>query len=279
MTDNFLDKYKEEDSVSSGSGEEGPEDIARKLANQKLEPQPEAKQEVASKPERRRAEDDKVTLYTFDPRSVLETASLTTREYTKSKTFEKPSSLHSQGGKDYGYANYKLPQETAYTSSIASRYTPSSNLYQYKKDLDYPQVGARNEFLKSLQYDFKEESTFTDPKSENEFRAIAKEFDNEFGDRQRDIPEVSRQLISRIKRLQTLNRDISSPNVDMGLLKTRLIHELETTQSDLNEANNKITLLMNDRGSIKDKYCYLKLRNKELKNFSKVFQDNIRSYF
>eukprot|EP00826_Nyctotherus_ovalis_P009022 TRINITY_DN12353_c0_g1_i7.p1 TRINITY_DN12353_c0_g1~~TRINITY_DN12353_c0_g1_i7.p1 ORF type:complete len:153 (+),score=67.03 TRINITY_DN12353_c0_g1_i7:89-547(+) len=147
---------------------------------------------------------------------------------------------------------------------------------RYKKDLDYPQIGGKSDLLKNLQYDL-DEPGFMDPKSENEYRAIAKEFDNEFGERQRSITDVSRQLVTRMKRLQTLGRDLSAPNADMSLLRSRLFHELETTQSDLNDANNGFALLLKDRDSIKDKYCYLKLRNKELKNFTKVFQENIRS--
>jgi len=279
MTDNYLDKYKEEDSVSSESGEDHMDIIKNKLAKQSLNPSNEPKQElqVEKKSERRRPEEDKVTPYTFNPRSVLDSDSSTGRDYLKKKPYDKPNLVYTQPVRDYGYSNIRVPKE--YSSSVYSRYTSSGGISQYKKDLEYPQMEIKNDYLKSLQYDLKEEPTSTDPKSENEYRAIAKEFDSEFGDRQRDVAEMSRQLMSRIKKLQMMAKDISAPNSDMSLLRTRLLHELATTQSDLNDANNNVILLMNDRVNIKNKYCYLKMRNKELKNFVKVFQENIRSYF
>jgi len=279
MTDNYLDKYKEEDSVSSESGEDYVHVIKNKLANQGLNPSNEPKQElqVEKKSERRRPEEDKVAPYTFNPRSVLDSDSLTERDYLKQKPYDKPNLAYTQPVRDYGYSNIRAQKE--YSPSVYSRYTSSGGISQYKKDLDYPQMEIKNDYLKSLQYDLKEEPTFTDPKSENEYRAIAKEFDNEFGDRQRDVAEMSRQLMSRIKRLQMIARDISVPNPDMSLLRTRLLHELGTTQNDLNDANNNVILLMNDRVKIKNKYCHLKMRNKELKKYIKVFQENIRSYF
>lgn len=278
MADNYLERYKEEDSVSSGSGEDGVEVIKRGIAAQKAAPSAEPKQEpqlVSKPPERKPKEDDKVSLYTFDPRSVLDSASGSSKGYASMKSLEMPSTKYTPSLRDYDYGSTRTPRDTTYGSSIVSRYAAGSNLPQYKKDLDFPQIG-KGDLLKNLQYDL-DEPGFMDPKSENDYRAIAKEFDNEFGERQRSIADVSRQLVTRIKRLQTLGRDLSAPNADMSLLRTRLFHELETTQSDLNDANNGFALLLKDRDSIKDKYCYLKLRNKELKNFTKVFQENIRS--
>jgi len=122
----------------------------------------------------------------------------------------------------------------------------------------------------------KDESEFADFKSENEYRESVKEFNNELGDRQRDVPEVLRQLGLRIKGLQDLGKDLSVPNADMLLLKKRLLHEIEATQSDLSDANNTIMLLMNDRASINDKYRRLKLRNKEMENSTKKIEENVR---
>lgn len=281
MTDNFLDKYKEEDSESSASGEDDVEIIKRGIAKQTLDAPPELKEQAqgAKRVEKQEGEVDKVSLYTFDPRSIIETnaGSLTSRGYTGTKAFDKPAVQLSSPTRDFGYSSLRTPRETTLSTSIGSRYVPTSNLMQYKKELDYQQFKTNNEPLKSFQYNFKDETGFTDFKSENDYRAFGKEFDNEFGDRQRDIPDVLRQLTSRIKRLQMLGRDLSAPNADMMLFKTRLTHELETTQSDLNDANNSITLLMNDRAKIKDTYCQLKLRNKEMKTFAKGIEENIRT--
>eukprot|EP00826_Nyctotherus_ovalis_P055307 TRINITY_DN7334_c0_g1_i1.p1 TRINITY_DN7334_c0_g1~~TRINITY_DN7334_c0_g1_i1.p1 ORF type:complete len:278 (+),score=87.59 TRINITY_DN7334_c0_g1_i1:1237-2070(+) len=277
MADDYLNKYKEEDSVSSASGDDGVEVIKRTLANTKLSSQSEQPQ-IVEEQEKKVGGGESVALYTFDPRSVIESVSdaATSRPYSSVKPFDKPIIQFSSPARDYGITNFKVARETKFTSPISARYTPSS-LTQYSKDLDYPQVGARNEPLRSFQYGYKDETKFADFKSENDYRAFAKEFDNEFGDRQRDSGEVQRQLGSRVKRLQMLARDFSAPNADLGLLRTRLLHELETTQSDLNDASNAITLLMNDRMNIKDKYCHLKLRNKQSKSFEKVFEENIRA--
>lgn len=280
MTDKFLDKYKEEDSESSASGEDDVEIIKRGIAKQKLDAQSEPKEQSQGAKRVEKKEDvNKVSLYTFDPRSIIEekAGSLTSRGYAGSKALDKPAIQLNSPIRDFGYSTLRTPRETTIGTSTGSRYVPTSNLTRYKNELDYQQFKTTNEPPKSFQYNFKDETGFTDFKSENDYRAFGKEFDNEFGDRQRDIPDILRQLTSRIKRLQMLGRDLSAPNVDMMLLKTRLAHELETTQSDLNDANSSITLLMNDRAKIKDTYCHLKLRNKEMKNFTKGIEENIRA--
>lgn len=251
--------------------------IKRTLANTKLGSQSE-QPPSAERTERKVGGADNVALYTFDPRSVIESVAIpaTSRPYTSVKPFDKPVMQFSSPARDYGVTNFKVARETKFTSPISARYTPST-LMQYSKDLDYPQVGARNESLRGFQYGYKDDSKFTDFKSENDYRAFAKDFDSEFGDRQRDAGEVLRQLGTRTKRLQMLARDFSAPNADLALLRTRLLRELETTQSDVSDASNVVTLLVNDRMNIKDKYCHLKLRNKQSKSFEKAFEENIRA--
>jgi len=136
-------------------------------------------------------------------------------------------------------------------------------------------VEGRGDSFKSFQYNIKDESEFTDFKSENEYRESVKEFNNELGDRQRDVPEVLKQLGSRIETLKGLGEHFSTPNADMLLLKTKLLPEIKATQNDLSDANNQ-GLLMNDRASIKDKYRDLKLRNKEMENSTKKIEENVR---
>jgi len=275
MTNNFLEKYKEEDSLSSDSGDDVGI-VKRESAKQTLDPQPSEQSQEIEKSERKTNEWDKISPYTFNPRSIIEQASGPSTSRTHpSKSFKLPVTQYNSSTKNVGYPNLGTPREGTFSTVI--KYNPITNYMQYKKDLEHSPIEGRGDSFKSFQYNIKDESGFADFKSENEYREFVKEFNNEFGDRQRDVPEVLRQLGSRIKRLQNLGRDFSVPNADMLLLKTRLLHEIEATQSDLSDANNTITLLMNDRASIKDKYCHLKLRNKEMKNFTKKIEENVRA--
>ena len=62
-------------------------------------------------------------------------------------------------------------------------------------------------------------------------------------------------------------------------MKNRIFNELKDAQEGLTDANNNIIVLMNERANIRERFCTVKARNRELKNYNKIFQENIRTYF
>ena len=139
----------------------------------------------------------------------------------------------------------------------------------------------KNEILKDVNYNLihGNEGGFTDFKAVNDFRTFVQEFDEDFKDPQKEVNALSNELTAQSKRIQMINCELNKPKVDFISVRTKFSQELDMIQRNSNEANNRLSFLMNERTHIKDKFCGLKVKNKELKSVNKGLEENARAYF
>lgn len=293
MKGNFASKYKENQSESSDSSGDELAVPGRALPKPNNDSKIEPKRESQSSQKQRtnKEEDAKIVPYTFNPREFLETINNPTPPPApKPKPIERTSpEVPSPKKPDNNFLiprNHKeSPKKSPIEneSTIPSRTIPNSDVFLYKSGRDSNRSKGTDKMVnqKNPQYEppNRPEENFAEPRAENEYKSFAKEFDSEFGDHQKEIAALSKQLVTRIKKLQMLERELNSPNVDMGILRTRLSRDLESIEDELGEANHNIVVLMNERKNIKERFCTIRVKYNELKNGNKNFQEGIRKYF
>jgi len=265
MKESYIKKYKDEHSDSFD------------FDNDELPVPSTSKNEHSSKgePERRskRQEEVEIAPYTFDPRQFLESLDKSipipnSKSISTNKPVEKPpSEKQSPSIQNVNPLISKTPKELAIgAESLSNR--PNVDIFQYK--------GARN-IDRSPVIKSPPEESLGDPRSEMEYRNYAREFDNEFGDHQREIAALSKQLVTRIKKMQILERELNNPSVDMVSLRSRLVRDIESIGDELGEANHNIIVLMNERKNIKERFCTIRVKYNELNNYNKACQEKMRT--
>lgn len=235
MTDNFVEKYKEEVSESSiVDGEVQKEDSPQKAELAKPEP--------ISKPTFHESAD--IPLYTFDPKAVLkETQNAAVKSSTEIKY-----GIYTQATPSYSPSE---PASKLQANPYTSRLT------------DVHDISALN---------------LDECRRSEEYRGLAQEFEKEFAGDQREMEQVSKDLVTRTKKLEGFRKELQSADLDMILFRNRLMREIDDVENDMKEAYNNILVLMEDRASMKDQFCIFKMKIKKLKGFIKTFQDDIQAY-
>ena len=271
MTDNYLEKYKEEESVSSNSADDFGPGINEPLKPSNIS-KPSESQGNFNRVSKR--EDIEVKPYTFDPKTLLipEPVSTPSRITGLSGNYNTLTNEPAAGT----YKNTKENMERP----LPNYYSVNTETYIAKttRNLDYTKPLNLGSAIKKPQFRFTSSGDYSELKAENDYRNYAKEFDNEFRDHQRDVSTLTRELVSQLKRLQIIYSDLNTPNMDMNLLKAKLLRELETIQANINESNKKLSLLMKDRSKVKEKFCTIKVKNKELKSIIMTCEENIKEY-
>eukprot|EP00826_Nyctotherus_ovalis_P056033 TRINITY_DN74_c0_g3_i1.p1 TRINITY_DN74_c0_g3~~TRINITY_DN74_c0_g3_i1.p1 ORF type:complete len:247 (+),score=89.03 TRINITY_DN74_c0_g3_i1:236-976(+) len=246
MSDNFVEKYKEEASESSiVDGEEHKEDLSTKPRT------------AESKP--RAVDNIEVVPYTFDPQSVL-------------KATQNPATSN-----DFEYTSYAQ-------KSTNAGYSPSEPAFASSREFSYGKIKAMDPYASRLSDSlFRKQSDVTtlgnldECRRTEEYKGFAQDFEKEFASDQREIEQVSKDMVARTKKLQTFGKELESPDLDMILYRSRLIREVAGVENDLHEAYNNIIVLMEDRSKMKDQFCLFKMKVKKLKGFIKTFQDDIQA--
>jgi len=243
MIDNFVNRYNEEVSESSIIGT-GTHEQGSPPKQQLPKSQSPAKEKFNS--------DNEIALYTFDPKSVLKEGSDVGVKYAQNTPLGYSSSEAALGmGKSYAYEKTKAP----YAAKIGD------TLMQRQQDVTTLTVlGDLNECRRT-----------------DEYKGLAQEFEKEFLGDQKEMEQISRDLITRTKKLEDFQRELESADLDMILFRNRLMREIDDVQNDLKEAYNNILVLMKDRSNIKDQFCLFKIKIKKLKGFIKTFQDDIQT--
>ena len=282
MAKNYADKYKQELSDSSCSSDDDGSALNLQKKKEDLKSLKKKESEVKGKSERKK-EEYKIEAYTFDPRSLIESLSK-----PKSSHGSKPKH-HEKARDKYGAPPKrdpepavetipKIPKENIMQSEIpmSAKSSSKKDMYSYKKQLtpEYGQIKEKSNY----QVSSKEDNVgYSNIKGESDYKSFMIEFDNEFGDHRKEVAVLSKQLVSRLKILQMMDRDLNTPNINMDILKGKLSREIGNIQDDVGEANRTIILLMNIITNIKSQFCRLKVTNEELKNYNKTFQDTIRT--
>eukprot|EP00826_Nyctotherus_ovalis_P059191 TRINITY_DN820_c0_g5_i2.p2 TRINITY_DN820_c0_g5~~TRINITY_DN820_c0_g5_i2.p2 ORF type:complete len:242 (+),score=101.57 TRINITY_DN820_c0_g5_i2:113-838(+) len=192
---------------------------------------------------------DKFTPYTFDPRSVLKD---TQPRVESNLVSSKPYTSVMPGEKKYSAGNLNLKPYGGYGAAA------------------YPQ--ADMSFLTTLG------ENITDCRKTDDYKGFAKEFEKQFGNDQREIEQVTKDLNTRTAKLDNFIKDLQNADIDMILYRSRLMREIQDVQNDLKEAYNNILVLMTDRSTMRDQFCIFKMKIKKLKGFVKTFQDDIQAY-
>lgn len=255
MTENYIDKYREEASESSiMNEEENFKDIFDKNKEaSKTDSAPTTNNGENTKPR------NKFPLYTFDPRSVLK---------------DTQPKAEAGIGLSMGYASVQ---------AVDSKYSGNSNL-KIGGPYNIPSYGQKKpmEFFSPQQPDMSFLTTLgenlTECRKTDDYRAFAKEFEKQFGNDQKEMERVTKDLNSRTAKLDNFAKEVQGADLDMILYKNRLVREIQDVQNDLKEAYNNIIVLMNDRSTMRDQFCIFKMKIKKLKGFVKTFQEDIQAY-
>lgn len=247
MAKNFVEQYQDEVSESSIVNEES--EVLPKISDKPVPSRP------AGTENRQR---DKFTPYTFDPRSVLkdtqpraETNVVTSKPYTSIASTEvkyTTGNLNLKPYGTYGTSNY---------GQVAGKETYA------QPDMSFLTTLGEN---------------ITDCRKTDDYKSFAKEFEKQFGNDQREMEQVTKDLNSRTAKLDNFIRELQGADLDMILYKNRLVREIQDVQNDLKEAYNNILVLMTDRSTMRDQFCIFKMKIKKLKGFVKTFQDDIQAY-
>ena len=243
MTENYVDKYKAEDSESSIIDDE----------DSKLEQAPKADSHPVSsfKPENI-DRSDKYQPYTFNAKEVLKESNKSDipEDYNPKRNmdFSNPKLMNNQ----MAYGNKDL-----YSSQFA-------NLMS-QRQMDITSLTALGDI---------EQCRMTD-----DYKGFAQEFDRDFTSDQKEMEQVSKDLMVRTQKLDVFKGELENADLDMILFRNRLVREIEDVQNDFREAYNNILVLMGDRANMRDQFCLFKMKLKKLKGFIKTFQDDVQTYF
>jgi len=247
MKKNYIEQYQDEVSESSIVNEEG-----EGLNKGSDKPAP---QKPSGTENRQR---DKFTPYTFDPRSVLKD----TQPRVESNVISsKPYTSINATEIKYSTSNLNLKPYGAYTTS---------NYGQMGVKDSYPQ--ADMSFLTTLG------ENIAECRKTDDYKGFAKEFEKQFGNDQKEMEQVTKDLNLRTAKLDNFIKDLQNADLDMILYRNRLVREIQDVQNDLKEAYNNILVLMTDRSTMRDQFCIFKMKVKKLKGFVKTFQDDIQAY-
>lgn len=188
---------------------------------------------------------NKFTPYTFDPKSVLRDTQ------PKATTgMARPYSIPAVESK-YSAGNMK----TNYVPSYTQMRAPQPDM----------------SFLTTLG------DNVTECRKTDEYKAFAKEFEKQYGNDQREMERVTKDLNNRSAKLDNFMRELQGADLDMILYRNRLVRELQDVQNDLKEASNNILVLMTDRSTMRDQFCIFKMKIKKLKGFVKTYQEDIQA--
>jgi hypothetical protein len=239
MNDAFVDQYNEEVSESS----------IIDIDNHKQDLPSKQLPKAQSPPKERFSAGSEIPLYTFNPGSVIKETSTSEVKYMP-LGFSSSEAVFG-AGKEFGYGRIKDP----YVAKIGD------TLMQRQQDVTtLTALGDLNECRRT-----------------DEYKGFAQEFEKEFTSDEKEMEQVSGDLVTRTKKLEGFRRELESADLDMILFRNRLLREIDDVQNDLKEAYNNILVLMEDRSNIKDQFCLFKMKIKKLKGFIKTFQDDIQA--
>lgn len=243
MSENFVNEYNKEASVSSLSDTEEPREVIVKVKKaETLIPKPE--QSSGTK---------EVVPYTFDPKCVLKSYENPGRSDATSKNDYRTAGLsYSLKGKNFSPSNnYGAKEAYQYRGSLTSRGETS-----YMTIID----GDPAEFRRT-----------------NEYKGYAKEFEKRYCNDQKEVEQVTRDLDAKTTKIDSFIQELRNTNLDMILYKNKLARELEDVKNDLREAYNNILVLMNDRSKMKDQFSIYKVKISKLKGFLKTYQEDVQA--
>lgn len=255
MSENYVAKYQEEASESSIVNDE--DDFKDVLNKDKVVEKSEAPASATTENNRRQ---NKFVPYTFDPRSVLkDTQPKSSGDLTSAKIYN-PVSI---GESKYPSGNLNLKNYGTYNTPSYIQSNVKELFTQQQPDMSFLTTLGEN---------------MADCRKTDDYKNFAKEFEKQFGNDQREMEQVTKDLNLRTAKLDNFIKELQGADLDMILYKNRLVREIQDVQNDLKEAYNNILVLMNDRSTMRDQFCIFKMKIKKLKGFVKTFQDDIQAY-
>ena len=244
MTENYVEKYKEEGSESPVSSDDDNAAVSKPK-------EPEKSEEHGLK-QSKRADSNKFSHYTFDPKDVLKDyqGTLTDKNPLKSKY-----SFNTPGGVGYGAKGTDYNNFTSYMGKPKDPFSQPS-------DLAYMSVVGEdvNSYRKTEDY-----------------KTYAKNFDQKYSNENKEMNQVSKDLLSRTSKIDGFIQELMGAKLDTLLYRNRLVRELEDVKNDLKEAYNNISVLMKDRTSMKDQFCVYKVQLKKLKGCIGTFYEDCQA--
>lgn len=261
MSTNYVDQYKDEVSESSIVEEDDHKDNNHP---QPQLPRTDPRPETSSKETSSRDKGNEIAPYTFDPQAII-----------KESQNAGPTSLDKKYGanlftqKPLGYS----PSEPGFGSSANFSYGKFRTKDSYTTRIG-DQLSQRQSDLTSLTA----LGDLEECRRTEDYKGFAQEFDKEFTSDQKEMEQVSKDLMMRTKKLEAFKKELEGADLDMILFRSRLVREIDDVQNDLKEAYNNILVLLGDRSGMKDQFCLFKMKLKKLKSFIKTYQDDIQAY-
>eukprot|EP00826_Nyctotherus_ovalis_P003824 TRINITY_DN10789_c0_g2_i3.p2 TRINITY_DN10789_c0_g2~~TRINITY_DN10789_c0_g2_i3.p2 ORF type:complete len:243 (-),score=61.79 TRINITY_DN10789_c0_g2_i3:954-1682(-) len=241
MTENILGKYKEEDSVSSGSSDGEVISKAKKqspLSNYKKTPYP------LDIPSYKRANDSRAEP---NPRKDFQS------DYGRERLSGKYSSASSPEKDPMSVLRSLGKHEHSFTQSSDSSSKNSEVTFQWNErtgsltlvDNDTIQPRKVDEYV----------SNFTES-SEG----------------------LVQNLIDRSNAIDSLIKELSKPNLNVSLFMSRFVREMSDVKIDLKEAQNRLMTLVKEKAAAKEQLAMHKGNVKKLMNGCKMLQDELKKY-
>ena len=183
------------------------------------------------------------------------------------------------GGNKYNNAlkfNNQLTPKIRYHIGELNPYESNSA----KNKDHYLTYGDFKDVLSNLKPKLKQEKF--DPSSvkyTDAYKKYGRKFDLKFGEKRMEISMLSKEFVDKSKRFSIFATELRNGNTNVNSFKKRVIIELEGIKSYMNEASNCIMSFINSKDEIKDYFCSLKVKKKNLKNNKIQLQDEIREYY
>lgn len=253
MTEDYIAKYKEEESESSIVSEE--DEFKEILAASKDKPA--ATTSSNSENSQRK---NQFTPYTFDPKMVLKDLQPSTGVNPVMPNQYTPTSLSDN---KFTTGNFNMKGYGTYVQAGYMQNKPKEMFPQQIPDMSFLTTLGEN---------------ITECRKTDDYKGFAQEFEKQFGNDQREMEQVTKDLNSRTGKLDNFIKELQGADLDMILYRNRLVREIQDVQNDLREAYNNILVLMNDRSTMRDQFCIFKMKIKKLKGFVKTYLDDIQAY-
>ena len=217
-----------------------------------------AQQDTAAKKPNKPKNANKYTPYTFDPKVILEEYQNPEANVNANKPKYDYSALVAGTGVGYSQKSNNYPQAVDYGSRGKDSYK-MVDPYSAKSDFSY-MASAVDDVASCRRSD--------------EYKSYCQDFDKKNFHNQKEMEQVSKDLLGRTTRIDEFIQELMGANLDMILYKNRLARELEDVKNDLKEAYNNISVLMKERSTLKDQFSIYKVKIKKLKGCIGTFQED-----
>eukprot|EP00826_Nyctotherus_ovalis_P020424 TRINITY_DN1640_c0_g1_i9.p1 TRINITY_DN1640_c0_g1~~TRINITY_DN1640_c0_g1_i9.p1 ORF type:complete len:297 (-),score=75.84 TRINITY_DN1640_c0_g1_i9:783-1592(-) len=223
-----------------------------------------------------------VTLYTFDPKAILE------RDAAVPKGLNLRKSLNSQA------SEFNQPFLRKTIGIRVGSFSPddSINVKKDKGKVDVMQNGEKHENglfdLKQIFQVDKSQSNglsllldndVEEYKQTSDYMRFASDFEGQIGKEYSGLKEVCKKLAAHSKQFDAFIKDLPKGCLGEPLVQSKISRELKSLQNELVLLNNYIESLNKSKENMKTMFCLFQMKIKKQESLCKDFQEAVKMYF